>query len=91
MNRLNRFQEEILCDQKLSIVLFFGTETYRSWIENAADTLQMYNCILSGRDNIGLALEQMGVGNYLGDCNIFHNDNPGLVIVVGYNIILILT
>ena len=55
---------------------FFNAETFSIWIENAADTLEMYNCIMAGGDNIGLTFEQQGVDNYRGDYNIFHNDNP---------------
>lgn len=63
---------------------FFNAQTFTIWIENAADTLHMYNCILAGGDNIGLAFEQMGVGNYRGDHNIFHNDDPNRAIAVAY-------
>jgi hypothetical protein len=44
----------------------------------------MYNCIVAGGDNNGLTFEQMGVGNYHGDYNVFHNDNPDRVINVAY-------
>jgi hypothetical protein len=45
----------------------------------------MYNCILAGGDNIGLAFEQMGVGNYQGDYNVFHMDRvEDRAIAVGY-------
>ena len=63
---------------------FFNAETSNIWIENAADTLNMYNCILAGGDNIGLSFEQMGVTNYHGDYNIFHNDNPNRAVTVAY-------
>ena len=63
---------------------FFNAQTYTIWIENPADTLNMSNCILAGGDNIALAFEQMGVANYVGDYNIFQNDNPNRIIVVGY-------
>ena len=63
---------------------FYNAQTFTVWIENAGDTLKMYNCILAGGDNIGLAFEQMGVGNYHGDYNLFHNDNTERAIVVGY-------
>jgi len=63
---------------------FFNAGTYTVWVENKNDRLRMYNCILAGGDNIGLAFEQMGVGNYQGDNNIFHNDNPYRAIVVAY-------
>jgi hypothetical protein len=63
---------------------FFNGQTYTIWIENSADTLQMYNCILAGGDNIGLNFEQMGVGGYRGDYNIFQNDNADRAVAVGY-------
>ena len=63
---------------------FFNSKTFGVWIENAADTLSMTNCILAGGKNIGLAFEQMGAGNYRGDYNLFQNDNPDRAIAVGY-------
>ncbi|NIO87475.1 MAG: T9SS type A sorting domain-containing protein [Candidatus Aminicenantes bacterium] len=63
---------------------FFNGETYTIWVENPGDKLRMYNCILAGGDNIGLAFEQMGVSNYEGDYNIFHNDNPYRAVAVAY-------
>ncbi len=63
---------------------FFNADIFTIWIENAADTLHMYNCILASGGNIGLAFEQMGVGNYRGDYNIFHNDNAARAIAVAY-------
>jgi len=69
---------------KLINCTFFDAQTFSIWIENAADTLEMYNCIIAGGDNIGLTFEQQGVGNYRGDYNIFHNDNPDRLIAVGY-------
>jgi len=63
---------------------FFNGATYTIWVENAADTLKMYNCIIAGGDNIGLAFEQRSVGNYVGDYNLFQNDDPNRMIVVGY-------
>jgi hypothetical protein len=33
---------------------------------------------------IRFTFEQMGVTNYQGDYNLFHNDNPNRAIVVGY-------
>jgi hypothetical protein len=64
---------------------FFDAKVFTIWIENAADTVHMYNCILAGGDNIGLAFEQMGVKNYHGDFNIFHNDEASRAIAVAYN------
>lgn len=63
---------------------FYNAGTFTIWVENAKDRLRMYNCILAGGDNIGLAFEQMGVGNYKGDYNIFHNDNPYRAVAVAY-------
>jgi hypothetical protein len=63
---------------------FMDAQTYNIWVENAADFLRMYNCILAGGDNIGLAFEQRDASNYKGDYNLFHNDNIDRVIVVGY-------
>jgi len=63
---------------------FVDARIYNIWIENSADSLHMYNTILAGGDNIGLAFEQMGVKNYRGDYNVFHNDNPDRAIAVGY-------
>ena len=63
---------------------FVDAPVYNIWIENAADRLHLYNCILAGGDNIGLAFEQLGVGNYKGNYNIYHNDNPDRAIAVAY-------
>ncbi len=63
---------------------FHYAGTFTLWVENSADRLRMYNCIVAGGDNIGLAFEQMGVGNYQGDYNLFHNYNPDRAIAVGY-------
>jgi hypothetical protein len=61
-----------------------NSETFNVWVENAGDSLRMYNCILAGGDGIGLAFEQLGVSNYQGDYNLFHNDDAGRAIEVGY-------
>jgi hypothetical protein len=63
---------------------FVDAGVFNIWVENSGDSLHMYNCILAGGDNIGLAFELIGVANYRGDYNIFHNDDPNLAIVVGY-------
>jgi len=63
---------------------FVDAQTYNIWVENAADSLYMHNCILAGGDNIGLAFEQINTSNYKGDYNLFHNDNLNQTIVVGY-------
>ena len=56
---------------------------YNIWVENAADSLYMVNCVLASGENIGLAFEQMNVENYQGDYNLFHNDSER-AIVIGY-------
>ncbi|MBN1423251.1 hypothetical protein JXA88_01730 [Candidatus Fermentibacteria bacterium] len=58
--------------------------TYNVWVENSSDSLRMYNCILAGNDNIGLAFEQRDARTYQGDHNIFHDDDGDRVIIVGY-------
>ena len=63
---------------------FLGTGTFGVWVENASDTLHLHNCIVAGGDGIALAFEQHSVSNYWGDHNVFHNDNPNRLIVVGY-------
>lgn len=62
---------------------FYNSELYIVWVENPGDTLKMYNCILAGGDNIGLAFEQRHAGNYKGDYNLFHNETDR-AIAVGY-------
>lgn len=64
---------------------FVDAPVYSIWIENAKDRLDMVNCIVAGGDNIGLAFEQAVTPNYLGDYNLFHNDNVSRTIVVGYS------
>lgn len=63
---------------------FVGGGSFNVWVENSADHLHMYNCIIACSDNLGLAFEQTGTANYLGDYNIFHNDDAERAIVVGY-------
>ena len=63
---------------------FVDAQIYSVWIENSADFLKMYNCILAGGDNIGLAFEQKDASNYEGDYNLFHNDNSDRLIAIGY-------
>jgi len=69
---------------ELSNCTFFQGETYLIWVENNRDILEMYNCILAGGDNIGLAFEEMGTTNYHGDYNLFQNDNPSRAVAVAY-------
>ncbi len=63
---------------------FINSKTYGIWVENSMDHLSIHNCIIAGGDNIGLCFEQRNVINYQGSHNIFHNNNPNRVIVVGY-------
>jgi hypothetical protein len=68
----------------LNSCTFVDAKTFNIWIENSKESLQMYNCILAGGNNIGLAFEQRDVSNYKGDYNLFHNDNSDRSIAVGY-------
>ena len=61
---------------------FVDSQVDNIWVQNPADRLRIYNCILAGGDNVGLDFEQLGTGTYQGDYNIFHNDNPDRAIVV---------
>jgi hypothetical protein len=63
---------------------FVNSKTYGIWVENSKDHLSIHNCIIAGGDNIGLCFEQRNVINYQGNHNIFHNNNPNRVVVVGY-------
>jgi hypothetical protein len=63
---------------------FVGSGTFNVWVENSGDSLRMFNCILVGGENIGLAFEQSGITNYRGDYNIFHNRDPERAVVVAY-------
>ncbi|UCH65078.1 MAG: T9SS type A sorting domain-containing protein [Ignavibacterium sp.] len=63
---------------------FYNSQTYNILVENSADTLTLYNCIIAGGDNIGLAFEQMSVSNYHADYNLFHNDNTDRAITVAF-------
>ena len=63
---------------------FTDSGPYNIWVENAADSLSMYNCILAGGDNIGLAFEQRDASNYKGDYNLFHNNDVDRLIAIGY-------
>ena len=61
---------------------FVNGETWNIGAENSDDHLKMYNCILAGGDNIGMAFDVIG-DNYRADYNIFHCDNADRVIVSG--------
>src|SRR6056297_1060259 len=64
--------------------IFAKSGDFNIWVENAADSLHMVNCILAGGENIGLAFEQISIENYRGDYNLFHNNHSDRAIVVGY-------
>jgi len=64
---------------------FYDAEVYTIWVGNSNDILNMYNCIISGGENIGLAFEQNSAENYHGDFNLFQNNNPSRSISVGYS------
>lgn len=61
---------------------FVDSQIDNIWVQNSADSLHIYNCILAGGDNVGLDFEQWGADTYRGNYNIFHNDNPDRAIVV---------
>lgn len=63
---------------------FYDAEIYTIWQANQNDILNMYNCIVSGGDNIGLAFEENSAVNYHGDYNLFQNNNPERAISIGY-------
>lgn len=58
---------------------FYNSGAYNIQIYNPGwgDSLDMYNCILAGGDNIGLSFEEDNFSTYHGDYNVFHNDNAG--------------
>jgi hypothetical protein len=58
--------------------------TFNVSIETTKNSLHMYNCILAGGKNIGLAFEKRSSKNYEGDYNLFHCSNAPRVITVGY-------
>jgi hypothetical protein len=63
---------------------FHDAHTFGVWVENSLDRLRMMNCILAGGRNIGLCFELESIGDYKGDHNMFHNQNPQRAVVVGY-------
>jgi hypothetical protein len=62
----------------------FNAGVWNVLVYNTNDTLQMYNCIIAGGENIGLGFYQEGLSNYFGDHNIFHCDNEARTINAGY-------
>lgn len=65
---------------------FFDAQVYTIWIENQNNKLNLFNCIVSGGDNIGLCFEQPSVTNYAGNNNLFQNNNSERAISVNYSI-----
>ena len=63
---------------------FHDAGTFNIWVENSADTLFMHNCIVSGGDLNGLAFELRDTRSYVGDYNLFQNDDDARMINVGY-------
>ncbi len=61
----------------------FAADTFNISIETSKNSLHMYNCILAGGKNIGLAFEKRSAKNYKGDYNLFQNDNTDRAIAVG--------
>ncbi len=58
--------------------------TFNVSIETTKNSLHMYNCIVAGGKNIGLAFEKRSAKNYQGDYNLFQNDNAERAVAVGY-------
>jgi len=44
---------------------------------NWGDSIKVYNCIIAGGDNIGITFGDENFSTYIGDYNVFQNDNPG--------------
>jgi hypothetical protein len=65
---------------------FFDAEVYTIWQANSNDTLELYNTIIAGGDNIGLCFENPSAVNYYGNNNLFQNNNPDRAINVGWSV-----
>jgi hypothetical protein len=59
-------------------------ETFNVWVENPKDTLILYNSIIVGGKNIGIAFESGLEGGYIGDYNLFQNDDQARIFVISY-------
>jgi len=64
---------------------FYDSQVYTIWIANSNNIINLYNCIISGGENIGLSFEQNSTANYHGNFNLFQNNNPARAISVGYS------
>ncbi len=60
----------------------YGPRNANIAIENSAggSTLQLYNCILAGGNNIGLSFDGDTISGYTGDYNVFHVENQARMI-----------
>ena len=63
---------------------FFDAQVYTIWLANQNNKLNLFNCIVSGGNNIGLCFEQPSVTNYQGNNNFFQNNNSYRAISVNY-------
>jgi hypothetical protein len=63
---------------------FYGAGVYTIWHQDSSSTLNIYNTIIAGGDNIGLCFEQPSAVNYHGDHNLFQNNNALRAINVGW-------
>lgn len=59
-------------------------EIFNIWVEDPRDTLILYNSIVVGGKNIGIAFESGLDKGYVGDYNLFQNDDQARMIVIGY-------
>ncbi|MCF8365992.1 MAG: right-handed parallel beta-helix repeat-containing protein, partial [Bacteroidales bacterium] len=75
--------QEFPSETTLRNCTFSNAGVYTIWQANSNDVLNMYNCIVSGGDNIGLCFEQPSAANYHGDFNLFQNNNPARAINIG--------
>ena len=58
--------------------------TFNIWVENPKDTLILYNSIIAGGKNIGIAFESGLNDGYIGDYNLFQNGDKARMIVISY-------
>ncbi len=75
--------QEVPTETTLRNCTFSNAGVYTIWQANSNDILNMYNCIISGGENIGLCFEQSPAANYHGDYNLFQNNNAARAIYIG--------
>lgn len=75
--------QEFSTETTLRNCTFSNAGVYTIWQANSNDILNMYNCIISGGDNIGLCFEQPSAANYHGDFNLFQNNNAARAFYIG--------